>query len=344
MKDVSAERIAPVFTDCEQNMNYVCSIRSPQLVDLLAVTAHLASLNDDQRRAAAHAADGPLLVIAGAGSGKTNTLAHRVAHLIVEGADPRRILLAHLFPPRGRRDDPPGGADRRPCYRPERRGRGARLVRHLPRHRRAAAARARRRHRPRPVLHHPRPERLRRPDQPRPPRTRLLEDGKALSAQGHLPRHLFAHRQRAGRARRRASQGLSHGAPTGRRSCGRCSPPTSRPSSARTSSTTTTSCSTSPRCSPSLPSAPRPAAASTTCWSTSTRTPTVCRRASSWRSSRPAAASPWSATMPSPSTPSAPRRCATSSTSRKPSGRMRRSSRLPATTARPRRCSPPPTP
>ncbi len=36
---------------------------------------------------------GPLLVIAGAGSGKTNTLAHRVAHLIVNGADPRRILL-----------------------------------------------------------------------------------------------------------------------------------------------------------------------------------------------------------------------------------------------------------
>jgi DNA helicase II / ATP-dependent DNA helicase PcrA len=35
----------------------------------------------------------PLLVIAGAGSGKTNTLAHRVAHLIVSGADPRRILL-----------------------------------------------------------------------------------------------------------------------------------------------------------------------------------------------------------------------------------------------------------
>ena len=34
-----------------------------------------------------------LLIIAGAGSGKTNTLAHRVAHLIVKGADPRRILL-----------------------------------------------------------------------------------------------------------------------------------------------------------------------------------------------------------------------------------------------------------
>src|SRR5439155_8696971 len=34
-----------------------------------------------------------LLVIAGAGSGKTKTVAHRVAHLIVNGADPRRILL-----------------------------------------------------------------------------------------------------------------------------------------------------------------------------------------------------------------------------------------------------------
>jgi DNA helicase-2/ATP-dependent DNA helicase PcrA len=36
---------------------------------------------------------GPLLVIAGAGSGKTKTLAHRVAHLILGGADPQRILL-----------------------------------------------------------------------------------------------------------------------------------------------------------------------------------------------------------------------------------------------------------
>ena len=35
----------------------------------------------------------PLLVIAGAGSGKTSTLAHRVAHLILNDADPGRILL-----------------------------------------------------------------------------------------------------------------------------------------------------------------------------------------------------------------------------------------------------------
>jgi len=55
-----------------------------------------ADLNPDQRRAVEHGAgDGhpPLLIIAGAGSGKTNTLAHRVAHLIAQGADPRRILL-----------------------------------------------------------------------------------------------------------------------------------------------------------------------------------------------------------------------------------------------------------
>ena len=32
-------------------------------------------------------------MIAGAGSGKTNTLAHRVAHLLINGADPHRILL-----------------------------------------------------------------------------------------------------------------------------------------------------------------------------------------------------------------------------------------------------------
>jgi DNA helicase-2/ATP-dependent DNA helicase PcrA len=57
---------------------------------------HLARLNEAQRAAVEHG-DGkvaaPLLIIAGAGSGKTNTLAHRVAHLIVKGADPRRILL-----------------------------------------------------------------------------------------------------------------------------------------------------------------------------------------------------------------------------------------------------------
>ncbi|HYA06360.1 MAG TPA: ATP-dependent helicase, partial [Xanthobacteraceae bacterium] len=58
----------------------------------------LHKLNPQQRRAVEHggaalAECGPLLIIAGAGSGKTSTLAHRVGHLIDRGADPRRIML-----------------------------------------------------------------------------------------------------------------------------------------------------------------------------------------------------------------------------------------------------------
>ncbi len=59
----------------------------------------LESLNPQQREAATHGTGDaagdtrPLLVIAGAGSGKTNTLAHRVATLIRHGADPQRMML-----------------------------------------------------------------------------------------------------------------------------------------------------------------------------------------------------------------------------------------------------------
>jgi DNA helicase-2/ATP-dependent DNA helicase PcrA len=62
--------------------------------------AYLDKLNSDQRRAVEHGVCDPatdaapaLLVIAGAGSGKTSTLAHRVVHLAANGVDPRRILL-----------------------------------------------------------------------------------------------------------------------------------------------------------------------------------------------------------------------------------------------------------
>ena len=59
---------------------------------------YLGELNPEQRLAVEYGAASikdcrPLLLIAGAGSGKTNTLAHRVAHLIVLGIDPRRVLL-----------------------------------------------------------------------------------------------------------------------------------------------------------------------------------------------------------------------------------------------------------
>lgn len=67
----------------------------------MAAAPHLATLNGPQAAAASHGGQDaagkftatPLLVIAGAGTGKTNTLAHRVAHLVLNGVDPARILL-----------------------------------------------------------------------------------------------------------------------------------------------------------------------------------------------------------------------------------------------------------
>jgi DNA helicase-2/ATP-dependent DNA helicase PcrA len=62
---------------------------------------YLELLNPAQRQAAAYGFKpanspfqaGPLLIIAGAGTGKTMTLAHRVAHLLIQGVSPERILL-----------------------------------------------------------------------------------------------------------------------------------------------------------------------------------------------------------------------------------------------------------
>ena len=66
----------------------------------MSIASHLEKLNGPQRKAVAYGETlpkgwkaGPLLIVAGAGTGKTNTLAHRVAHLAMNGVDPARILM-----------------------------------------------------------------------------------------------------------------------------------------------------------------------------------------------------------------------------------------------------------
>jgi len=60
-------------------------------------TSAFDALNSAQRRAATFGSpateSGPLLILAGAGTGKTNTLAHRAAHLVLNGVDPGRIMM-----------------------------------------------------------------------------------------------------------------------------------------------------------------------------------------------------------------------------------------------------------
>jgi DNA helicase-2/ATP-dependent DNA helicase PcrA len=68
----------------------------------MPTTSHLEKLNGPQRKAVTYGEplpdnkgfkSGPLLIVAGAGTGKTDTLAHRVAHLVMHGVDPGRILM-----------------------------------------------------------------------------------------------------------------------------------------------------------------------------------------------------------------------------------------------------------
>ena len=62
-----------------------------QFCATVARMEHLEHLNNMQKKAALHK-DGPMLIIAGAGTGKTSTLTHRILNLIKEGVAPQNIL------------------------------------------------------------------------------------------------------------------------------------------------------------------------------------------------------------------------------------------------------------
>ena len=176
-----------------------------------------------------HARRSPLLIVAGAGTGKTATLVHRVAWLIARGVDPGRILLLDLHPPGGRRNAPPR---REPAPPSERRSdcllpaqtagtRGARVAGPQRFHAgklwggtfHAVATRLLRRYGkaiglPPGFTIHDR-GRCRRPDERRPHRTRPGQDRPAVPQEGDLHGHLQPLRQRPREAGTRPAAALS---------------------------------------------------------------------------------------------------------------------------------------
>jgi DNA helicase-2/ATP-dependent DNA helicase PcrA len=76
-----------MILDAVRSASPVPLVFGPQIVQLPSFD----SLNDSQRRAATHV-EGPLLVLAGPGSGKTRVVTHRVAHLISEGVRADQIV------------------------------------------------------------------------------------------------------------------------------------------------------------------------------------------------------------------------------------------------------------